>query len=167
VRKCSGFTLIEVVVTLAIVALLVLATAPLASDWVYRSTTHTALTQVTLGFNVAKALALQNPNAVAVPTAAAGMKITTDGTTTTVYVCTGSSAGTGCTGTGCTAAALGASVKWCTTYSGLVTTSLNALAATTTTSLTLDFDNRGEPSAATAFTFTRGNSSNNETVTLY
>jgi prepilin-type N-terminal cleavage/methylation domain-containing protein len=167
VRKCSGFTLIEVVVTLAIVAFLVLATAPLASDWVSRSMTHTGLTQVTLGFNVAKAVALQNPNAVAVPTAAAGMKIATDGTTTTVYVCTGSSTGAGCTGTACAAATLGANVKWCTTYSGLVTTSLNAVAATTTTSLTLDFDNRGEPSALTAFTFTRGNSSNNETVTLY
>jgi len=167
VRKCSGFTLIEVVVTLAIVALLVLTTAPLASDWVNRSSTHTAVAQVTEGFNVAKALALQNPNAVAVPTAAAGMKITTDGTTATVYVCTGASTGTGCTGTGCTAATLGANVKWCTTYSGLVTTSLNAVAATTTTPLTLDFDNRGEPSALTAFTFTRGNSSSNETVTLY
>jgi len=159
--------LIEVVVTLGIVAFLVLATAPLASDWVHRSMTHTALTQVTLGFNVAKALALQNPNAVAVPTAAAGLKIATDGTTTTVYVCTGSSTGTGCTGTGCTGTALGATVKWCTTYSGLVTTSLNAVTATTATSLTLDFDNRGEASASTAFTFTRGNSSSNETVTLY
>ncbi len=166
-RKCSGFTLIELVVTLAIVAFLVLAVAPLASDWVYRSSTHAALTQVTQGFNVAKALALQNPNAVAVPTAAAGLKITTDGTTTTVYVCTGSSTGTGCTGTGCTAATLGANVKWCTTYSGMVTTSLNAVAATTAAPLTLDFDNRGEPSASTAFTMTRGDSSSNETVTLY
>jgi prepilin-type N-terminal cleavage/methylation domain-containing protein len=160
VRKCSGFTLIELVVTVSIVAFLVLAAAPLASGWVYRSTTHTALTQVTEAFNVAKALALQNPNAVAVPTAAAGMKITTDGTTTTVYICTGSSTGTGC-------AASGASVQWSTTYSGLVTTSLNAVAATTTTPLTLDFDNRGEPSALTAFTFTRGDSSSNESVTLY
>jgi hypothetical protein len=62
---------------------------------------------------------------------------------------------------------LGANVKWCTTYSGMVTTSLNAVAATTAAPLTLDFDNRGEPSASTAFTMTRGDSSSNETVTLY
>jgi prepilin-type N-terminal cleavage/methylation domain-containing protein len=156
----DGFTLVELMVTTALVATMVLAVAPLATNWIYGSQTLSGLTMVTEGFNVAKALALQNPNAVPTPSASAGMKLATDGTTTTVYVCTGSSTATGC-GSG------GGNVVWNATYSGLVTTTLNGATLTQTAPLTLDIDNRGELSAAAVFTITRGASGNTESFTLY
>jgi prepilin-type N-terminal cleavage/methylation domain-containing protein len=161
-RRESGFTLIELLVTLVLVAFLVLASAPLATNWVYGSQTHTGRTQLAEAFNLAKGLALQNPNAVALPAAASGMKVTTDGTTTTLYVCTGSSAATGC-------ANGGASVRWSTTYSGLVTTSINGVAATTSAPLTWDFDNRGESLSGTTLSYViaRGGTTNDESGNVY
>lgn len=159
-RFSAGFTLVELMVTAGIVASLVMAAAPLATNWVYSSQTHTGLTQLVEAFNLAKALALQNPTQAVLPAASAGIKVTTDGTTTTVYVCTGSGAGSGCVNGG-------ANVKWSTTYSGLVTTSFNGVAATTSTPVTLSIDNRGELLTATAFTLTRGGASNNESGTFY
>jgi prepilin-type N-terminal cleavage/methylation domain-containing protein len=159
-ESSRGFTLVELMVTITIVGLLLVMAGPLASDWVYGAQTHTARTQLIEGFDVAKALALRNPNNVVLPSAVAGMRVTTDGTTTTVLVCTGSAAAAGCV-------AGGASVLWSTTYSGLVTTTINGATAVVGTPLTIDIDNRAEPSTGTAYTLARGGSQNNETGSLY
>lgn len=160
-RQTRGFTLIELLVTAAVVAVLVLGAGPLATNWTYSAQTHSARTQLAEAYSLAKALALQNPNHVAVSAgAAAGMKISTDGTTTTVFVCVGSASSANCV-------ANGSAVTWSTTYSGLVTTTINSVAATTSTPLTLNIDNRGEPATSTAFVLSRGGTTNNETGTLF
>jgi prepilin-type N-terminal cleavage/methylation domain-containing protein len=160
-RACRGFTLVELMVTATIVAILVIAAAPLASNWAWGSMTHTARTQLVEASNVTTALALQNPTAAALPAAAAGMRITTDGTTTTVYVCTGSSSAATCSSGG-------SSVQWSVTYSGSVTTSLNGVAATQAAPLTWDVDDRGEPlSGVVPFLLTLNGAGNNESGYLY
>jgi prepilin-type N-terminal cleavage/methylation domain-containing protein len=156
----SGFTLIELLVTTGLVGILVCAAAPMATNWVYSSQTHTARTQLIEGYSLAKSLALQNPNLIAIPGAAAGLSVTTDGNTTTLLVCVGSAAAAGCVSNG-------ANVKWSTTYSGLVATAINTVAVTTIAPLTLDIDNRGEPINSTNFILSRGGSTNNETGSLY
>jgi type IV fimbrial biogenesis protein FimT len=159
-RFARGFTLIELLVTVGITALLVLAAIPFASNWVYSSQTLTGRTELIEAFSLAKALALQNPAQIALPSAAAGMRVVTDGTTTTLLVCTGSSAASGC-------AIGGANVQWSATYSGLVTTTINGVAAAPGSPLSLDLDDRGEPLSGTAFVLSRGAASNNETGSLY
>ena len=66
-----GFTLIELMVTLAILAMLLLMAAPLAADWVHGARTLQARGTLVQGFAHAKALALRNPcadpNATAPP----------------------------------------------------------------------------------------------------
>jgi prepilin-type N-terminal cleavage/methylation domain-containing protein len=156
----AGFTLVELMVTIAIVGVLLVMAGPLATNWVISAQTHAARTQLIEGFDVAKALALRNPNNVVLPSAAAGMSVTTDGTTTTVLVCTGSAAAATCVSGG-------TSVQWSTTYSGLVSTTINGVTAAVGSPLTLNFDNRAEPSTGTAFTLARGASGNNETGNLY
>ncbi len=159
-NACRGFTLVELLVTIAIVAMLLVVAGPLANDWVRSAQTHTARTQLIEGFDMAKALALRNPNSVVLPAAAAGMRVSTDGTTTTVLVCSGSAAGAGCV-------AGGASVQWSTTYSGLVTTTINGVAAVVGTPVTLDIDNRAQPATGTGFLLARGGTQNNEAGALY
>ncbi len=56
-----GFTLIELMVTLAILAMLLLMAAPLAADWVHGARTLQARGTLVQGFENAKALALRNP----------------------------------------------------------------------------------------------------------
>jgi len=173
-----GFTLIELLVTITVVALLVLATAPLASNWVSRTQTHSGSTVLQEAFSVAKALALQNPNGVASPGAAAGLRITTDGTTTTLLVCTGSASSANCA-----TSASPSTVQWSSTYSGMVTTTVtsavNSSTGTTTTSsqaaavgspVTIDLDNRGEAlpvNTAYSYTISRGAAGNTEGYALY
>lgn len=146
---------------MVIVALLVTAGIPLGTNWIYSSMTHAARTQLIESFNMAKALALRNQTAVALPSAAAGMRVTTNGTTTTIYVCTGSSSAAAA----CTVG--GSSLQWSTTYSGRVATSINSVVATSASPLTLDIDNRGEPLTGTSFALTLGGATNNETGTLH
>jgi len=156
----GGFTLVELMVTTALVGILVLAAVPLATNWVYSSQTHTARTQLIEAYSLAKSLALQNPNFIALPAAAAGLSVTTDGTNTTLLVCVGSAAAAGCVSNG-------SSVKWSTTYSGLVATGINTIPVTTSTPFTLDIDNRGEPITSANYILSRGGSTNNETGSLY
>jgi prepilin-type N-terminal cleavage/methylation domain-containing protein len=174
-----GYTLIELLITVLIVAVLVLATAPLATNWVAKAQAHSGSTVLQQAFSVAKALALENPNGVtngATPTAAAGLKITTDGTTTTLLVCPGSAATAACVSGN-------SNVQWSATYSGLVTTTISAAVnsstgTTTTTSQTaavgasvaINFDNRGEAmplNTLYSYSIARGDATNGESNALY
>ena len=59
-----GFTLIELMVTLAILALLLLVAAPLAGDWASGTRTHQGRATLVQAYAQAKALALRNPCAI-------------------------------------------------------------------------------------------------------
>lgn len=64
-RAHHGFTLVELMVVLTILALLLLMAAPLATDWVSSARTHQSRATLVQFHAQAKALALRNPCAVA------------------------------------------------------------------------------------------------------
>lgn len=159
-RVAGGFTLIELMITISIMVLLFLAAAPLISDWVFSAQTRDARGKLVEAFGTAKAVALRNPDGIPLPGVAAGLRIVTDGSYTTVLACNGSTANAGC-------AIGGANVQWSATYRASITTMIGGVTGSTATPLSINIDNRGDPTASTAFTLSRGASQNDETGTLY
>ena len=160
-----GFTLIELMVTLAILAMLLLMAAPLAADWVHGARTLQARGTLVQGFENAKALALRNPcadpNATGTP-AAAALEAKIEGTTVTLNVLALPQGVSGC-------ALLGArpNPQWTARLPDGVGLTLNGTLLTTGTPLTVNLDNRGLPAASTPFTLRRGGLQNDETGTLH
>lgn len=161
-----GFTLIELMVTLAILAMLLLMAAPLAADWVHGARTLQARGTLVQGFENAKALALRNPcadpNATGTP-AAAALEAKIEGTTVTLNVLALPQGVSGC-------ALLGArpNPQWTARLPDGVGLTLNGtLLTTSSTPLTVNLDNRGLPAASIPFTLRRGGNQNDETGTLH
>lgn len=161
-----GFTLIELMVTLAILAMLLLMAAPLAADWVHGARTLQARGTLVQGFENAKALALRNPcadpNATGTP-AAAALEAKIEGTTVTLNVLALPQGVSGC-------ALLGArpNPQWTARLPDGVGLTLNGtLLTTSSTPLTVNLDNRGLPAASIPFTLRRGGHQNDETGTLH
>ena len=159
-----GFTLIELMVTLAILAMLLLMAAPLAADWVHGARTLQARGTLVQGFENAKALALRNPcgapNETQAYAAVLQAKLDVDGTTVTLNVL--AQGGSGC-------ALLGArpNPQWTARLPDGVGLTLNGTLLTTGTPLTVNLDNRGLPAASTPFILRRGGHQNDETGTLH
>ena len=160
-----GFTLIELMVTLAILAMLLLMAAPLAADWVHGARTLQARGTLVQGFENAKALALRNPcadpNATGTP-AAAALEAKIEGTTVTLNVLALPQGVSGC-------ALLDArpNPQWTARLPDGVGLTLNGTLLTTGTPLTVNLDNRGLPAASIPFILRRGGHQNDETGTLY
>ena len=161
-----GFTLIELMVTLAILAMLLLMAAPLAADWVHGARTLQARGTLVQGFENAKALALRNPcadpNATGTP-AAAALEAKIEGTTVTLNVLALPQGVSGC-------ALLGArpNPQWTARLPDGVGLTLNGtLLTTSSTPLTVNLDNRGLPAASIPFILRRGGHQNDETGTLH
>lgn len=161
-----GFTLIELMVTLAILAMLLLMAAPLAADWVHGARTLQARGTLVQGFENAKALALRNPcadpNATGTP-AAAALEAKIEGTTVTLNVLALPQGVSGC-------ALLDArpNPQWTARLPDGVGLTLNGtLLTTSSTPLTVTLDNRGLPAASIPFTLRRGGHQNDETGTLH
>ena len=156
-----GFTLIELMVTLAILAMLLLMAAPLAADWVHGARTLQARGTLVQGFENAKALALRNPcadpNATGTP-AAAALEAKIEGTTVTLNVLALPQGVSGCA----------PNPQWTARLPDGVGLTLNdTLLTTSSTPLTVNLDNRGLPAASTPFILRRGGHQNDETGTLY
>ena len=93
-----GFTLVELLVTLAITSFLLLASAPYLNDWTYSRQVKDANSKLRSAFGQARAMALRNPNAVKGNAAvAAGVRLDTGGATSTLLICAGDPTNT----TGC------------------------------------------------------------------
>ena len=162
-----GFTLIELMVTLAILAMLLLMAAPLAADWVHGARTLQARGTLVQGFENAKALALRNPcadpNATGTP-AAAALEAKIEGTTVTLNVLALPQGVSGC-------ALLDArpNPQWTARLPDGVGLTLNGtLLTTSSTPLPPEkLDNRGLPAASIPFILRRGGHQNDETGTLH
>lgn len=160
-----GFTLIELMVTLAILAMLLLMAAPLAADWVHGARTLQARGTLVQGFENAKALALRNPcadpNATGTP-AAAALEAKIEGTTVTLNVLALPQGVSGC-------ALLDArpNPQWTARLPDGVGLTLNGTLLTTGTPLTVNLDNRGLPAASIPFILRRGGHQNDETGTMH
>ena len=159
-----GFTLIELMVTLAILAMLLLMAAPLAADWVHGARTLQARGTLVQGFENAKALALRNPcadpNATGAP--AAVLQAETDGATVTLKVLAQQG------GSVCALLVTRPNPQWTARLPDGVGLTLNGtLLTTSSTPLTVELDNRGLPAASTPFILRRGGHQNDETGTLH
>jgi len=160
-----GFTLIELMIVVAIVAVLALMAAPLTPDWVHGARTLQARGTLVQGFENAKALALRNPCEAPNATGAhaAALQAKTEGTTVTLNVLALPQGVSGC-------ALLGArpNPQWTARLPDGVGLTLNGtLLTTSSTPLTVKLDNRGLPAASIPFTLRRGGHQNDETGTLH
>ncbi|MBP9940624.1 MAG: prepilin-type N-terminal cleavage/methylation domain-containing protein [Comamonas sp.] len=165
-NRPAGFTLIELMVTLVIMALLMLVTVPLASDWIHSAQTRDAHNKLVQSYGIAKALALRNPLDKDKNTTAAVLRIVldTDAGVVRLLVCSEDPAAdtTAC-------AVGGARLLASADYPSSVTTVLGGSTLTATTSpLKVELDNRGGliAPASTAYTLSRGASQNDETGNL-
>jgi prepilin-type N-terminal cleavage/methylation domain-containing protein len=153
----KGLSLIELMLVIALLAILAVIAAPFALGWSYGASTLDAKGKLVFGYSKAKAVALRNPTNALHGVASAGLAVLTDGMTTTVLVCSGSSSA--CTPTS-------GSLQWSATYPGAITTTVGGTTVASAVTAHLDIDSRGIPLSATTFTLSRGGG-NDETGTLY
>lgn len=84
----AGFTLVELLVTLAITAFLLMASAPFAADGSASAQVKEADSKLRSAYGLAKAMALRNPNAVLDGSyTAASLVVLNDGSQHQLYVC--------------------------------------------------------------------------------
>lgn len=175
--RTRGFTLIELVVTLAIMALLLFMAVPLATDWTYSARTLQARGTLVEGFAQAKALALRNPCAApnGTGTHAATLRATTDGEKVTLSVLAQvnesllaqSDESLLTQGDGsCTHLTARPNPQWSASLPEGVTLTRNGTKLVTGARDNLKIDNRGLLSASSEFTLSRGGTQNDETITL-
>lgn len=159
-RDATGFTLIELMVTITILVLLLLAALPLVNDWVYSAQTREARSKLVQSYSAAKALALRNPSKAAMSGVASGLRVVTNGNVSTLLVCRGNPADAAC-------AVNGSNLQWQAELAGSVAIAIAGVTATALAPQTISINNLGIPSSATNYTISRGGSQNNETGTLY
>ena len=177
--RTRGFTLIELVVTLAIMALLLFMAVPLATDWTYSARTLQARGTLVEGFAQAKALALRNPCAApnGTGTHAATLRATTDGEKVTLSVLAQVSESLLAQNDesllakgddSCDHLSSQPNPQWSASLPEGVTLTRNGTKLVTGTPDNLNIDNRGlpMPSASSEFTLSRGGTQNDETITL-
>lgn len=157
----SGFTLVELLVTITILCLLLFAAVPLVNNWIYSAQTREARSKLVQAYGTAKALALRNPGqAGASPAVAAGLRIVTTGSVSTLLVCKGDPSNAAC-------AVSGANLYWNAALPSNVGIVIAGVTATATAPQTIGITSRGIPTSVTSYTVSRGGSQNNETSTLY
>lgn len=137
-QASGGFTLVELLVTISIMVVLLLAAVPYTSDWLYSAQTRDAQAKLMQGFGTAKALALRNPLQAPLPLPAAGVRLVNTGQLILLLVCAGNPDSTDC-------APGGASVYLKISYPASVNTLLDNKTLSAATPLSIGLDNRGAP----------------------
>ena len=160
-RLQQAYTLVELMITLTIMSFLLLACAPFLADWTYSSQVKDAQSKLLAGYGLAKALALRNPNAAQSNQTAAGIKVVTGASLSTVYVCKGDPSLSGC-------ASSGANKLWSADFPSAVALTLGGSSVTASSSVTVSLNNRGVPTTGTvpSYTLARGVSANDATGSL-
>lgn len=156
-----GFTLVELLVTLTITSLVLLASAPYLSDWTYSRQIKDANSKLLSAYGMAKALALRNPEAAPAAAPAAGIKVVTGASTRALYVCKGDPASAAC-------ATGGANMLWSADFPAAISMTLGGSSVTSGSAVTLAINNRGVPTSGTVYGYTlsRGGSSNDVSRSL-
>lgn len=85
IKKHKGFTLIEILVTLAILVLLLLLVDPFTISWSHEASVLEAKSKISQTFLMAKSYSLRNPQAVTQGNVAASIVRNND----IIFVCTG------------------------------------------------------------------------------
>ncbi|MEI7515694.1 MAG: prepilin-type N-terminal cleavage/methylation domain-containing protein [Betaproteobacteria bacterium] len=160
-RHQQAFTLVELMVSLSIMAFLLMACTPFLAAWTYSRQIKDAQSKLLSGYGLAKALALRNPNAAQSNQAAAGLKLETGTTLRTVYVCQGDPGSANC-------ASSGSSVLWSADFPSSVALTLGGTSVTASSTTTVGLNNRGLPTTGVvlAYTLARGVSANDATGSL-
>ena len=160
-RTSGGFTLIEVVISLAIMMVALLGAAPFAQGWMDQSRLNTNTGLVRQAIAKARGLAQRNPLAVTSSSASATLCEVTTSATTTLYLHPGSPSACGvATGTN--------AFTWSATLSGGAAASVY-INSTTTAMTCITFSNYGSSisgtvgstscPSATTFSITTGSAS--------
>ena len=153
----AGFTLVELLVTITIMAVLLLGAVPVVNDWIHAAQAREARGRLVQGYGMAKALALRNPGQVGVPpAAAAGLRVVTLDGVSTLLVCRESPAAAAC-------AVGGASLVWESELPVGVRITIGGVTASASVSIT----SRGIPTTSTSYMVSRGGPQNDEAGTLY
>lgn len=154
--RVQGLTLIELLVTITILVMLLMAAVPFTLNWGHSARTLEAKGTLVQAYSHTKALALRNPCGIAVnasPNTAANLQISTDGTTIALTV----QPPAGCTYTH----------GWAANLPSGVTLTVGGAAPASGTPINIAIDNRGMPTGATGFVLSRGGTQNDETGTLH
>ena len=158
----QGFTLVELMVTVTILVLLVLAITPLTTNWVYSAQNQDARSKVVRGYGMAKALALRNRSQAPLSAVAAGIRLVVVDTKTTMLVCDGDPAATTCA-----ANVAGTTVRWQATFADNVSLTIAGILTTATNPQTIRINREGIPSSGTDYLLSHGGSQNDERGKLY
>ena len=160
-RRQQAFTLVELMVTLSIMAFLLMACTPFLAGWTYSRQIKDAQSKLLSGYGLAKALAMRNPEAALSNQAAAGLKLQTGTTLRTVYVCKGDPSSSNC-------ASGGSNVLWSADFPSSVALTLGGSSVTASSATTVGLNNRGLPTtgAVLSYTLARGASANDATGSL-
>lgn len=147
----QGFTLIELLVVVSLLAMLLLAAAPMASDWVNGAHKRESRSKLEQAYGVAKALATRNPCGIRDSSAAAAMlKVTVEGAQATVSVTLPGDSSS------CSFLSSQANPQWTAQLASGVSVKIGETTATKDDPLTLSLSNRGYPLAKTNFLLTKG-----------
>ena len=158
-----GFTLIEILVTLAIMALLIFMAVPLSTEWTNSGQTLKARGTLSDGYAYAKALALRNPCAAPNATGnhAATLEASTNGTKVTLSVLAQGNP------SNCTYLKTRPNPQWKYSLPDGVKLSRDGSMLVTGTPFNLTIDNRGQPSMSSEILLSLGAAKNDETIELH
>lgn len=149
VRKRAGFSLVELMITLAILAFLLLVGASLTVSWANGARVQEAKSKLQQAYGMAVAIAQRNSVGAALSGEAAAVKLSAQA----LMVCSGRA-------TDCTTE----TASWKAELPGNTTVSIGGASAAAGAAQTLAFDNTGAASTATTYSITCGNK--NESGTL-
>lgn len=157
----QGFTLIELLVVVSLLAMVLLAAAPLATSWASGAQKRESRSKLEQAYGMAKALATRNPCGIRDSSAtAAQLKVSVEGTQATVTVALPGDSSS------CSFLASLANPQWTAQLAPGVSVSFDGTTATKDAPLTLSLSNRGYPLTKTNFSLKKG-SSDDEDGNLY